>query len=64
MRGRAGPELTDEDLRRLARLGGDSEQIAEASGLDAVHVRRRLAADDLPCLSTEETVALPEGLLI
>ncbi|MGI3784345.1 MAG: hypothetical protein ACRYG2_26595 [Janthinobacterium lividum] len=40
------PRLTDEDLRRLAQLGGTVEQIAEAAGIDAAQVRRRLAAGE------------------
>ncbi|MGI3783398.1 MAG: hypothetical protein ACRYG2_21760 [Janthinobacterium lividum] len=64
MRGQPGPELTDDDLRRLVRLGGDDQQIAEASGLDPLHVRRRLARDDLPRPSTPEPVGLTEGLSI
>jgi hypothetical protein len=41
---RPEPELTDEDLGRLARLGGLPEQIAEAAGIDLAQVCRRLAA--------------------
>jgi hypothetical protein len=41
---RAGTELTDEDLARLARLGGAVEQIAEAAGIDPGQVLRRLEA--------------------
>jgi hypothetical protein len=41
---RAGTELTDEDLARLARLGGAVGQIAEAAGIDPGQVLRRLEA--------------------
>jgi len=41
---RAGTELTDEDLARLARLGGAVEQIAEAAGIDPGQVLCRLEA--------------------
>ena len=36
-------ELTDQDLERLARLGGTPDQIAEAAGIDVARVRSRLA---------------------
>jgi len=42
--GRQIPELTDEDLERLARLGGETAQIAEAAGVDVAQVRQRLAS--------------------
>jgi hypothetical protein len=38
--------LTDEDLCRLARLGGSVEGISEAAGIEPHDVRRRLAALD------------------
>ena len=44
---RAGTELTDEDLARLARLGGAVDQIAEAAGIDVGQVQRRLEATEL-----------------
>ncbi|HEY0240469.1 MAG TPA: hypothetical protein VGC37_17695 [Friedmanniella sp.] len=45
---RQEPELTDEDLERLARLGGAADQIAEAAGIDTAQVRRRLAEAPRP----------------
>ena len=43
---REGPELTDDDLRRLVHLGGAVDQIAEAAGIEAGQVRRRLEPAD------------------
>lgn len=57
-----GPWLTDEDLARLSRLGGAVEQIAEAAGVDAAQIRRRLAAGRCDPKVSPTLVLLPEAL--
>jgi hypothetical protein len=54
------PELTDEDLQRLARLGGGVDQIAEAAGIDVGQVRQRLAGA-LPYNRSEGTTQVRLG---
>ena len=63
---RAGTELTDEDLARLARLGGAVDQIAEAAGIDVRQVQRRLEAAEPWTTSQEagrQTAARLPGLI-
>jgi len=57
------PELTDEDLGRLARLGAGADQIAEAAGIDVVQVRRRLAGAPDPSRSDNRGRERPGGVL-
>lgn len=52
--GRPVSELTNEDLERLARLGGRTSQIAEAAGIDAAQVHRRLAKQPVPASDGRE----------
>lgn len=64
MRGRT--ELTDEDLARLARLGGAVDQIAEAAGIAVSQVQRRLEAAELWTRTQEagrQTAARLPGLI-